>query len=122
MSLIDIHSILSRAVAIYSLAMTLFALYRYLRREPIGSDYRGAILVGEGLIVVQGVLGGIMFFMGLRPANNLHFIYGGLTLLTWPAAFSFARNQEDERKETMVWMVASLILFAASLRALATGS
>ncbi len=120
MPLAQIHAMTARAVSIFSLLITLFAIFRLIRNAPLGSDFWGAVVIGEGLIVIQSILGVILLIQGLMPARIIHLLYGGLNLLAWPAAYSYTRGQ-DSRRETIIWALVSAFLFGLSLRAAGTG-
>jgi heme A synthase len=121
MDLPALHTIVARAFSAFTLIVTLLAAYRLIRRERLGPDFWGAVVIGEGLVALQAILGIALLVMGGQPARGeIHYLYGVLTLLSWPAAWSYARNQED--RETLIWMLVSAFLFALSLRATLTGA
>jgi heme A synthase len=114
------HNILSTAISLFTLAVTLLALFRLLRREGLGSDFWGTVVIGEGLIVVQVVLGGILFFTGNEQPRLIHYLYGALNALAWPATYAYAHDQDD-RRQALIWTLVSVFLFGLSLRARSTG-
>jgi hypothetical protein len=114
-----LHAVTATAFTYFSLLVTLLALYRLLRGQGLGPDFWGAVVIGEGLIVVQVLLGVILLIMGGAPARPIHFLYGALTALTWPAAYAYTHDQ-DERRQALTWTVVSVFLFALSLRAAGT--
>jgi heme A synthase len=119
MSLTQIHGLLSRAILLYTLIIAGFAGLYLLRRREIGGDFWGAVILGEGLIVVQGILGVIMLIVGLAPARLIHILYGVVAVITWPAVFAFTRGGTS-RRETLYWLLLSVFLFGISLRAMTT--
>src|SRR5678815_4504899 len=118
--MVQFHNILSNAVSLFTLAVTLMALYRLLRREGLGSDFWGTVVIGEVLIVVQAILGAVLFFTAHQAPQTLHYLYGALNVFTWPAAYSYTLNQDD-RRQTLIWTLVSVFLFGLSLRARVTG-
>jgi hypothetical protein len=118
--MVQFHDILSTAVALFTLAVTLMALFGLLRHEALGSEFWGTVVIGEGLIVVQAVLGGILFFTGFQPPRLIHYLYGALTVFTWPATYSYTQGQDD-RRQALIWTLVSAFLFGLSLRARSTG-
>ena len=120
MDLPTIHLIVARGFSAFTLIVTLLAAYRLIRRERLGPDFWGAVVIGEGLVAVQAILGVVLLIMGGQPGRGeIHYLYGALTLLAWPAAWSYARHQES--RETLIWMLVSAFLFALSIRAMTTG-
>jgi hypothetical protein len=119
--LAEVHTLIARAVSIFTLLVTLFAVFRLIRNAPLGSDFWGAVVIGEGLIVVQAIVGVILLIQGAVPGRVIHYLYGVLTVLAWPAAYTYSREQ-DIRRETITWVLVSAFLFGLSLRAAGTGA
>lgn len=120
MALSDVHGILGNAFLYFALMIAAWALLHVLRQQEIGGSFWGGIVIGEGLALVQAAVGGIMVAQGLLPPRTIHFLYGGLTLLTWPAVFTFTRGGTG-RREALYWALASAFLFGITLRAISTG-
>jgi FtsH-binding integral membrane protein len=120
MDLTALHTVVGRAFIIFSLLVALLALYKYLRKEPLGGDFWGAVVIGEGVAVAQLIIGIILLIMGRSPARVIHFLYGALVVLAWPATFGYTRTQESGR-EALTWALVSAFLFGLALRAFGTG-
>lgn len=119
MPLQQIHRLVSNAFMYFTLIIALWALYQYLRRREIGGDFWGALVIGEGLVLVQTAVGVIMLIQGLQPARWIHLLYGAVALITWPAVFAFTRGGSG-RRELLYWALASAFLFGITLRAIST--
>ena len=115
-----IHAFLARVFTIFTLLIALYALFHLIRRQEIGGDFWGAVVIGEGVIVVPSLIGLIRWIQGAYPARGIHFLYGALCLLTWPAVFAFTKGGTG-RREVLVWMLVSAFLFGLALRATLTG-
>ncbi len=120
MSIPQIHAAVANAISIFTLLVTLLALWKVIRRQGLGPDFWGAVIIGEGLILIQAIVGIILWIMGLPPGRQIHFLYGPLVALTWPAIWAYTRNLKPER-EALWWMLGSAFLFFLSLRASSTG-
>lgn len=116
-----VHRLLGTAFLYYTAIITLWLLVHLFRRRDVDGGFWGAIAIGEALIVLQMIVGVIMALQGLRPARGLHFVYGGVALLTWPAVFALTRNAPG-RREALYWALASAFLFGVTLRAMATAA
>src|SRR4051812_16653759 len=103
MSLVTIHNILATAVSLFTLGIALLALYHFLKRDGLGSDFWGAVVIGEVVIVAQALVGGIMYVGGVRPGQTIHLLYGVVALLAWPATYAFSHDQE-ERRQSLIWL------------------
>lgn len=114
-----IHGFLANAITIFTLLVALYALLKYLQRQPLSSDFWGTVAIGEGLMLLQALLGIIMLIQGAFPGQWVHLLYGAVAALAWPAAWTFARDQPAPR-EALIWMLVSAFLFGVALRARAT--
>lgn len=120
MSLTPIHEFTGRAFLIFAVLITFYALYHLLRNESPDGNFWGAVAVGEILAVVQAVLGVILLLTSKAPARGIHFLYGVLSVLMWPAAYGYTRNQSG-RRETLIWFLISAFLAGLAWRAFVTG-
>jgi hypothetical protein len=116
MSVPQLHNIVATACSIYALIIGLWALFTFLRKTGLSGEFFGAVVIGEILMVAQAVLGGILLLQGLVPARPIHYLYGAVAVLTWPATYTYLREQ-PERRAHMWWMIVSLFLFGITLRA-----
>jgi hypothetical protein len=117
--LIEAHNILSRAVQIFTVIMTLYALLLLFRNQELGGDFWGTVIIAWLVIALQTIVGVAMGVSGLVPARGVHYLYGVLALLTWPATFAFTRGQTG-RRELVIWATTSAFLFGVALRAVST--
>src|SRR5262245_56873001 len=122
MSVPLIHGFVANAVNIFSLLIALYAALKYIRKQDLSSDFWGAVAIGEGLMVIQALLGIIMMVAdGMFPRQWVHLLYGAVAALTWPAMYTFTRGKMSPQREALVWMIVSALLFGVTLRARATG-
>ncbi len=121
MLLIQIHDILANTFLYFSAIIALWALFHMIRGKEIGGDFFGAVVIGEVVVVLQSVVGIIMMIMGLVPARGIHYLYGAVTVLMWPAVFAITRGETSER-EALYWTLSSGFLFGIILRAIQTAT
>ncbi len=121
MSLSQLHRLIATAFSIFALVVTLLAAYRLIRRQALSGDFWGAVVIGEGLVLLQAILGLILLIGGRQPGRGIHFLYGALTVLVWPITYTYSQTQ-DEHRTALVWTLASAFLFGLSIRAIGTGS
>ena len=119
MTLPQIHGLLGITVSLYALSVTLWLLWKYLRDQTLDGSFWGVIWTGEGLIVIQALLGVVQLIMGGFPREWVHLLYGFLMPMIWPATVNFTRNQ-PERRKVMIWIVVCAFMFGVTLRARGT--
>jgi hypothetical protein len=120
MSFVVVHNFLSRAFLAFAGVVAIWGFFLFVQNREIGGDFWGTIVVGEGLIALQALIGGVLVVNGALPARGIHFLYGALCVLTWPAVYAFTQGHTG-RREALAWGLVSAFLFGLAMRALATG-
>jgi heme A synthase len=106
-------------IAIYALLVGIWGLFNFLRRQPPDGNYNGALAIGVGLFVLQGLLGLIMVLTGLQPARGLHFLYGVTIMLTIPGIFAITRGSNTVR-DSMLYGLGMVFIWGLAQRAVDT--
>jgi heme A synthase len=114
-----IHHTLGTMGLYYTFLMGVWGLFLFLRRQAPDGNYNGALIIAEGLFILQGIFGVILAFTGQKPSQEIHFLYGISTLLTLPLAFTIARGRNDNRA-ALIYGLAMLFLWGLALRAFDT--
>jgi len=114
-----VHQRLANAILLLGLLGTLWGLENMVRRR-VSPALRAYLRLTFLAIVVQGVVGLVLFAGGNRPAEGLHWIYGPATLLSLPVAWSLSSGS-DQRREAVALFGGALAVFLFSLRAIGTG-
>lgn len=92
-------------------------------KPAISPLFRSAIRVTGYLALFQAVLGGILFLMGGRPTDQLHYVYGLVVLLAVPVASVYATGKREQaRRDLIILLIGALVVAAAAVRAFMTGS
>lgn len=115
-----IHGRLALTAIMFALALGVWAAWNYFRGQGVTSSYWGAVVIGELLMLGQGVLGILLLLTGERPADILHLLYGVLVALTLPAVYVYT-NGRTTRNENALYALASFFIFGLALRAITTG-
>lgn len=118
MSLIEIHGFMSTAIPIFFLMVGLWGLWRALRKQGVDGSYLGALVIAEGLYVVQAIFGGLIWAGGPAPAWQ-HVLYGVFAILFLPFLFAYLRGDDTNRAQ-WVYALGTLFLFGVALRAIST--
>ncbi len=119
--MILIHDRLSNAMILYMVAIGAWGLFAYFRGDELGGSLGGSFVIGQLLIVAQAVFGLVLVFMGARPLENLHYVYGTVCVLLLPFAYTFVRERYP-RTGLLLCSTAALFIAILGYRAIATGS
>ena len=119
-TIVFIHSRLALTAIFYALAMGIWAAWSYLRGQSISSNYWGALVIGEMVMLAQGVIGIVMVLSGKMPADIIHFLYGVLVALSWPGVYVYT-NARAGRREAAIYALVSFFIFGLAVRAIMTG-
>jgi hypothetical protein len=89
----QLHATLANTVILFMVACGLWGIFSAFRGGMNG-NLAGALVIGQGLIVFQGLLGLISYLIGGRPAQGgLHFLYGVSILVTLPGLYGYTRGR-----------------------------
>ncbi|HUF40291.1 MAG TPA: hypothetical protein VMN57_17345 [Anaerolineales bacterium] len=120
MTVSEIHDALANTALYYFILLAAWGSFRFLRKQGVDSSFWGALVIAEILLAVQFLLGGYMWVIGLRPARNVHLLYGLVSLLALPGMFMYTKGR-SERPEMLMYAVICLVLVGVLLRAIFTG-
>jgi heme A synthase len=121
MSLAFIHNRLSITAGLFFLVLALWGFWRFFRKQGIDSSYFGALMIGEILVVLQALVGIIMWLQGARPARGaVHLIYGLLIPAVIPLVYNYTKGGST-RRESLVYGAAIIFGVGLILRAITTG-
>jgi heme A synthase len=88
--------------------------------DQVRRVFRYGLIATFALGALQAVLGGLLFLLGGRPANVLHYVYGLLVLALIPVIWVYS-DQNRVRRDVIIMSIAALLVIAAGARALMTG-
>ena len=120
MSLSEIHGRLANTALLYMLLVSLWAFYRFFRRQSVDTSFWGALAIAEILLVVQLLLGIYLWTQGLRPPRTIHVLYGFLIPVMIPGAYLYTRGRAG-RPEILVYGTTTIITVGLIFRAIFTG-
>ncbi len=118
--LATIHGRVALSAVFFAFALGVWATVAFLRGEQVSPSFRGALIIGELLMLAQGALGILMVLGGTFPPDLLHFLYGFLVALSWPAVYIYT-NARMGRSELGYYALVSFFVFGLAIRAVMTG-
>ena len=119
MTLSDVHGRMATTAVLFILFMAAWGLWRFFRKQGADSNYWGALIIGELLILVQGGLGATLWLRGEYPERGIHFLYGVAAALVIPGVWAFTKGRQ-ERREMLIYGLMLLFLVGLLLRAMGT--
>ena len=125
MSLAVIHAGLANAAAIFTAILAVWALFFRIRTRPLDSNWFGAAVIGELLLVGQVAVGTLLYLQGLGvvlPRPFMHILYGVVAIITLPAAYSYFGNLDDENVKSLAMAFACFFLWGIVMRATSVAS
>lgn len=121
MSLTFIHDRLASAAVLFTAVCAAWGIIGYLRNQPISSNYWGTLAIAEVLMVLQAIIGVVLWIQGARPDRDIvHLLYGATAVISLPAAYVYT-NGKDDRPYNLLYGVVSLWLVGIALRGITTG-
>lgn len=120
MDIFIVHSNLAQSASLFIIVLAVWALVQRVRKRPLDSNWFGAAVIGELLIVVQFILGWVLFFQtggtGL-PRAYLHILYGAVAVLALPAGYAYFNQLEDENVKALALAFVCFFLWGILNRA-----
>ena len=116
---LTLHRGFTNMVTLYFLFMGVWGLFRAFRGQEVAGNYFGALIIGQVLLVLQIIIGGILYFDGrsatmTRP--DVHFLYGAFVLIFLPFIYVAVLKGDDSNRGMWVWGFVCLFLFFMSYR------
>jgi hypothetical protein len=117
----ELHGQIARALVLYFALVGLWGLFLGFRRQQeLSAAYRGALIIGVVLGVVQAIVGLVLLLSVGQPRDNLHFLYGASVILTLPLVGSYLADKRWSRP--LAYGLASLFMAGLAIRAMTTGA
>lgn len=119
--LLTMHARLVFTILLFFGALSLWGLFNYLRGQGVSGAYRGALAIGELLMLAQFIIGVLLLFNSRQPPRlGVHILYGVVAIILLPGTFSYTRGR-DSRYEQLIYALVCMFLCGIALRALETG-
>lgn len=117
---LEIHTRLGNTAFYYAAIMTIWAIWRIIKKRGVDSNYWGALIIAEILLLLQGAFGTYLyFFTEFKLAQPVHTIYGIASALILPVGYGITRGHQ-QRRDMIIYGVVFLLLAVLTARALMT--
>ena len=121
MFLEDLHCRIALSTLFFAFALGGWGALNFVLARGVNSNYLGALVIGEILVLIQGLVGVILLLTGKPPADLLHFLYGVSIALAWPGVYAYT-HAETSRREMGIYAIVSFFVFGLAVRAMMTGA
>jgi hypothetical protein len=113
----QIHGAVAQTTWLFMLFLGVWGLYRAIRGYSVDGSYLGALAIGGILIIIQALLGVIMWIGGPeRPDRfSLHLLYGAFAVVFLPFLFTYIKGDDSNRGQ-WVYAFGTLFMFWMLLR------
>ena len=120
MDLTFLHGRLGTALVLFAAIAGVWGLIGYYRRQAVGPNYWGVIVVGNMAALAQAGIGILTLLQGATLGQgSIHILYGIVLVLWIPLINIFNRNREGHY-ETLMCGLVSLFEAGIALRAITT--
>jgi len=116
---VELHQRIALALVLYYAAVGIWGVFLWFRKAEVSPGFRGALVIGVVIGVVQALIGIILLMGGARPGDNLHFLYGATVILTLPLVGSYIVDKKISRP--LAFGLGSLFMAGLAIRAITTG-
>ncbi|MYC93561.1 MAG: hypothetical protein F4X14_01195 [Caldilineaceae bacterium SB0661_bin_32] len=116
----DIHRGLAQTGIFFFIALGVWAVWFRIRSRPLDGSWYGAAAIGELLMIVEFLLGWVLYGQGL--GGNLarafvHILYATVAVITLPAAYLYLSRLQDENVKTILFAIVCFFLMEVIIRA-----
>jgi heme A synthase len=115
----ELHGVLSSTSILFFAVLGIWGVIRAFRGQKIDPSYLGALVIGEGVFVIQAILGTILLFSSGIPDRVIHLLYGAVALIALPGLFAYTKGDDSNQAQ---WYYAFLTLFLTGIAFRAIGT
>lgn len=114
------HDRLATTIILFFVVAGLCGLIEFARGGVLGGTIAGILVIGQVLIVIQGLLGMVLFVGGDRPNDMIHLLYGFTAALVLPFVWSYVRDRAP-RQGLLIYSLVALFIVGLAIRGMTTG-
>lgn len=116
-----LHDRLATTVILFFAVAGLWGLFEFARGGALSGSIAGILIIGQALVMVQGLLGVALYIAGYRPATIVHVLYGVTAAIVLPFLWSYVRDRAP-RQGLLLYSLVALFIVGLAIRGMTTGS
>ncbi|MCC6944311.1 MAG: hypothetical protein IT335_07015 [Thermomicrobiales bacterium] len=113
------HDRLATSVLLFMFAVGLWGLFTYMKGGILEGSIGGALMIGQALIIVQGLFGLALYIKGPRPSDPVHILYGITAAIVMPFVYTYARDR-NPRQSLLIFSLIALFIGGLAIRGMTT--
>ena len=118
--MLELHTVIARAIVLYYALVGIWGVFLAIRKADLPPAYRGALVIGVVMGVIQAAVGLTLLLTGAHPRDDLHYLYGASVILTLPLVASYIADKKFSR--VLAFGLANLFMAGLAIRAITTGA
>ena len=123
--LIIAHEGLANAAWLFFLIVGIWGLVRAVRGFGTDGAFIGAVATGQVVIVLQGIMGGILWLsIGSSTLDRpgIHLLYGAFAVVFLPFIYLVTLRGDDSNQAQWILAFSTLFMFGISLRSIVSAT
>ncbi len=119
-TLSEIHRGLAQTGILFFIALGVWAILLRVRSRPLDGSWYGAAAIGEILMIIEFLLGWLLYGQGLDgnlSRGFVHILYATVAVITLPAAYLYLSRMQDENVKTILFAIVCFFLMEVIIRA-----
>lgn len=105
---------------LFMFAVGFWGLFLYFKGGILEGSIGGALMIGQALIIVQGLFGLILYVDGPRPSDPVHILYGITAAIVMPFVYTYARDR-NPRQSLLIFSLIAIFIGGLAIRGMTTG-
>lgn len=114
------HDRLATTVMLFMFAVGFWGLLSFMRGEVLSGSISGALAIGQVLVIVQSLLGAVLYANDFRATTSVHYLYGITAVLITPFVWSYMKERHP-RQALFFYSLTALFIAGLSIRGMSTG-
>jgi heme A synthase len=116
-----LHDRLALSVVLFMVAVGLWGMFTFFTGGGLSGSLTGALLIGQVLVIIQGLLGLALVIDGFRPISSVHYLYGITAAIALPFIFTYTKDRHP-RQTLVMFSLGALFIAGLAVRGMTTGS
>jgi hypothetical protein len=119
-----LHRGFTNMAVLFFLVLGVWGFLRAFRGRSVDGSYMGALVIGQVLLMLNVILGGLLYFNGRASGMarfDVHVLYGAFVLVFLPFVYGVLLRGDDSNRAQWVWGFIGLFMFFLLPRFFVTG-